>query len=304
MTDIVIETPTPDDLDAIFRVVYAAFLDEPSEDAAKVERLIIEIDRSLVARCDGEIVGTAGIHTRQLAVPGGVLPAAHVTMVSVVPTARRQGVLTRFMRRQFDDSRAAGEPIAALWASEGRIYQRFGYGLAATKIALTIDTNEVTLTLPTPTGGLREGSPASVRDSLVKLYDEVYATRPGWSERAERHWDYRLADLKEWRRGGTELRAIIHEDANGVDGYALWRGQGRWSDTGAAASAGIDSSPPHRRLRLWQFLLTVTSPYGAVCRAPDERRCAGRPAAGAVRRRGMATRARRAGRPRRPPLRH
>jgi predicted N-acetyltransferase YhbS len=118
VTDIVISTATPDDWDAMNRVVYAAFHDEPSEEAAAAERQLIELERALVARRDGEVVGTAAIHTRQLAIPGGLVPAAHVTLVSVAPTARRQGVLTRFMRQQFDDARAAGEPIAVLWASE------------------------------------------------------------------------------------------------------------------------------------------------------------------------------------------
>src|SRR4051794_25113854 len=175
----------------------------PEESAA--ERICFEPERSLVARRGEEIVGTAGIYTRQLAVPGGVIPAAHVTFVSVAPTARRQGVLTRFMRRQFDDIQAAGEAIAVLWASEGRIYQRFGYGLAAVKLALTAATKELSLPDHAPAGRVRDAAPAEVRDVMVKLFDKVYRGRPGWSERGESHWDYRLADLEAWRRGSGPL---------------------------------------------------------------------------------------------------
>ena len=32
------------------------------------------------------------------------------------------------MRRQLEDVNARGEPLAILWASEGAIYGRFGYG--------------------------------------------------------------------------------------------------------------------------------------------------------------------------------
>jgi predicted acetyltransferase len=32
------------------------------------------------------------------------------------------------MRRMFDQARERGEPIGVLWASEGAIYQRFGFG--------------------------------------------------------------------------------------------------------------------------------------------------------------------------------
>ena len=34
------------------------------------------------------------------------------------------------MRRQLEDVRDRGEPLAGLFASEGAIYGRFGYGLA------------------------------------------------------------------------------------------------------------------------------------------------------------------------------
>ena len=65
------------------------------------------------------------------AFPGGRLPCAGVTVVGVLPTHRRRGILDRMMRAQLADIRERGEPIAALWASEETIYGRFGYGLAS-----------------------------------------------------------------------------------------------------------------------------------------------------------------------------
>ena len=68
-----------------------------------VEGSVVEPERSLVAT-DGEpIVGHAGAYTRELTVPGAILPAAHVTAVGVAPTHRRRGLLTRMMRRQLRD---------------------------------------------------------------------------------------------------------------------------------------------------------------------------------------------------------
>ena len=49
------------------------------------------------------------------------------------------------MRRQLDDVRALGEPLAALTASEPAIYGRFGYGAAAFQLQAEIDTGRVTL---------------------------------------------------------------------------------------------------------------------------------------------------------------
>jgi predicted acetyltransferase len=273
--DITIETAAPEDWDAIFRVVSDAFNEDVNEEVSAAERDFVEMDRALVARRDGSVVGTAAILTRQLAVPGGLVSAAHVSLVSVAPTARRQGVLTRFMRRQFADARAAGEPIAALWASEGRIYQRFGYGLATRRMGLTIETNETALSVPAKLHNLREGNARELRDAIVKFYESAYAGRPGWSERAERHWDYRLADLKEWRRGGTALRAVLHEGSGGIDGYALWRGQSRWGDTGASGEVRVIehvATTPEAYAAIWRFLLSIdlTRTVNVWSCSPDE----------------------------------
>ena len=72
--------------------------------------------------------------SRELTVPGAIVPVAGVTAVGVVPGHTRRGHLRALMRRQLDDVHARGEAVAALWASEGAIYGRFGYG-PATRVA-------------------------------------------------------------------------------------------------------------------------------------------------------------------------
>jgi predicted acetyltransferase len=71
-------------------------------------------------------VGGAGAFPFDLSVPGGSVACAGVTVVGVYPTHRRQGILTAMMRAQLDDAHDRGEPIAALWASDERIYGRYG----------------------------------------------------------------------------------------------------------------------------------------------------------------------------------
>jgi predicted acetyltransferase len=276
VSDNIVQAAQEGDWDDIFRVVRTAFLQEHSDDVSAAERGPIEMDRTLVARRDREVVGTASIQTRRLAVPGSVVPAAHVTLVSVTPPVRRQGILTAFMTRMFENARAAGEPVAVLWASEGRIYQRFGYGMAAGSLTIALDRNEVTLTVPAGRGRLREAPPASVRDDLVKLYDGVFPGRPGWSERAERHWDFRLADLSEWRHGAGELRAVVHADDSGTaDGYALWRPFRRWGDTGPAGEVRVVehvATNPQSYLALWNYLMSIdlTRTVSMWLASPDE----------------------------------
>ena len=258
--DITIEVPTEADWEPFLACLGMAFGVSGDEEEGNAERICWEPERSLAARRDGEIVGTAGIYTRRMAVPGGVVPAGHVTLVSVASSARRQGILTRFMRQQFLDIRAAGEPIAVLWASEGRIYQRFGYGLAALRVALSASTREVSLLSAPPTDRVRDTAPGQVRAVLEKVFDEAYQGRPGWSQRHQAQWDYRLADLKTWREGATALRAVVHHGDEGPDGYALYRVQNKWSRTGPDSVVKVMeqvATTPQAYAALWQYLFNI-----------------------------------------------
>ena len=61
--------------------------------------------------------------------PGG-LKTGGLTVVGVLPTHRRNGILTKMMRKHLENVCADGQAISALWASEAPIYGRYGYGLA------------------------------------------------------------------------------------------------------------------------------------------------------------------------------
>ncbi|HJW66463.1 MAG TPA: GNAT family N-acetyltransferase, partial [Gaiellaceae bacterium] len=103
-------------------------------EAEEVEKLgrILPPERVLAAVEGDEIVGGAGAYLFDSTVPGGAqVPTAGVMAVGVLPTHRRRGALTALMRKQLADAHERGEPIATLFAAEGGIYARFGYGLAS-----------------------------------------------------------------------------------------------------------------------------------------------------------------------------
>jgi predicted N-acetyltransferase YhbS len=67
----------------------------------------------------------------ELTLPGEtIVPTTGVTAVGVLPSHRRQGVLSAMMRHQLTELRARGEVLSVLLASEALIYRRFGYGPA------------------------------------------------------------------------------------------------------------------------------------------------------------------------------
>jgi predicted acetyltransferase len=167
------------------------------------------------------------------------------------------------MTHQLRDVRERGEPVAMLWASEGRIYQRFGYGLAALRhIILAADKREVRLTRSTApeAGRLRDAAPGQVRKDLQQVYERVRAERPGWSSRDENWWTWRLFDAPSRRQGYTERRALLFEGPAGVDGYALWRRKGDGDETGPKGEVDVVemvAATPEAYLALWEFLFSV-----------------------------------------------
>nr|QLJ97560.1 GNAT family N-acetyltransferase [Micromonospora carbonacea] len=251
------------DFDELAHLFEIAFHTAIGSESRAAEQSVFEPERSLVIRDGAELVASAGAYTRELTVPGAGVPAAHVTMVAVLPTHRRRGLLTRLMRRQLREVRDAGrEPVAVLWASEGRIYPRFGYGLAAQQ--LTVDCATTELRLPAPTsaeGRLRLDRPAARRAELARLYDRQRAERPGWSDRDDRWWRYVLGDPPGERDGATELRVLLHEAPDGgVDGYALWRtrrGRDAAGPHGVTLVEELVAENATAALALWRLLLSV-----------------------------------------------
>ena len=233
-------------------------------DLEGVERFgkVLPLER-MHAAFDGDlIVGGAGAFPFRMTVPGGPIACAGVTVVGVLPTHRRRGVLTAMMRAQLEDVSERGEPIAALWASEEMIYRRFGYGLAA--LSGEID-------LPTGYAGLRDPPDPSAQARLITLedakalippiYDRVRLTTPGMFDRTEDWWALRnLSDRPERRGGGGVKNALVVELDSKPAGYALYRIHQKFE--GGAAAGHVEviealADGPVATRELWRVLLDM-----------------------------------------------
>jgi predicted acetyltransferase len=259
-----IRVGTADDWPDISGLLRLVFHDTSEPEQREVEGSVFEPERSLVAQDGDLIVGHTAAYTRELTVPGAIVPAAHVTLAGVAPTHRRRGLLSRMIRRQLDEVAAAGrEPIAVLWASETKIYPRFGYGMAAQRLQADIMTREVALTAAPPAvadGRLRMVRPADAIADFTKVYEQLRADRTGWSTRDERWWRFVLSDPPSHRGGGTELLGVVHDTPHGPTGYALWRSESHWTEhgpDGAVRVREVAAVDPEAYAALWRFLLGI-----------------------------------------------
>lgn len=268
MTDALpLRTATIDDHRALMELVTGAFLHDVEDEAVDRNRMVFEPDRTHLIEDDGVPVATGAIYTRDMTVPGAVNPVAHVTGVAVAATHRRRGLLTRIMHTQLTAIRDRGaEPVAALWATEGGIYGRFGYGVAARHCEYTINRSLVQVTGPAPSGTLVQVKPADAAEDLAAVFERVRADRPGWSSRPGKWWDVLLTDIPSRREGMSSLRAAVYREgatsapARASAGYVLWRVKGGWDESGPAGEVKVIqvvAASPDAYRALWRFVTSI-----------------------------------------------
>lgn len=271
-----LRTSTAAESSEVLELLASVFLEDLDDESLAAQQLIFEPERAHVVADGGRPVATGGVLTREMTVPGAVVPVAHVTGVGVAPTHRRRGLLSRIMDAQLEEiSRLGTEPLAALWASEGSIYGRFGYGPAAWHVSYSILTSETALPGQAPPGRLRQVRPRDALGQLADVYDRVRVERPGLSGRPGNWWEHLTADPKEMRRGRSAQRAVLYEDGGAVQGYGIWRVKDSWSDAGPDGEVDVTevvAATTDAYAALWRFLLSIdltrTVRYGGA--AVDE----------------------------------
>jgi predicted acetyltransferase len=217
--------------DAVESAFGEALTDEQFSEAGK----IFETERVVAAFDEGLCVGGGAAFSYRLSVPGGIdVGAAGVTAVGVMPTHRRRGILRSVMARQLADVRAAGEAVAMLWASEGVIYQRFGYGLASLNGGFDLPRARAVFRHPSEWAGrVRLVDRARALEAFPPVYEAVRRQTPGFFSRHTAWWQDTLADPEYRRRGASQKFYALYERDGQPAGYAMYRVKHEW---GAADS--------------------------------------------------------------------
>ncbi len=144
---------------------------------------------TLCAFVDGRMATSYSCVPFTMRANGKAVALGGITAVGTLPEYRRQGLLRRITTRSLADMHERGQAVAALWASQAAIYQRYGYALSSELVSYRIDTVDV---------GFADGNAGSHRVArinvdtgypvLKQLYIDFVAERMGYLHRAKPLW--------------------------------------------------------------------------------------------------------------------
>ena len=201
---------------------------------------------------DGDTaVGTLRSFATHLTVPGpSPIPANALTNVTVAPTHRRRGLLTRMITGELRAAAGRGEPVSILIASEYPIYGRFGYGAAVEGASYRVDLAATRFRRPAD-GTVEMVQLAELRALAPPIYDTVRARQPGAIDRDARWWDRALHQIQVPGAAGPEGYQAVYRDRSGTPaGYVRYRARSKW-----------DQMRPQGELTIDELVATSTAAY-------------------------------------------
>ena len=242
--------------------IFHYFGGAPSADFAESVRVLIPHDRIHAAFDGGAVVGSGGVLPFETSIPGGFVRAAGVTLVGVLPTHRRRGILRSLMRAQLDDIHERGEPMAYLWASEDALYGRYGYGVASFTGNIQLRRDRAAFYREfEPAGLIRVVDAEQAVEPFSQIQRRAAAQHPGMFIRTPDWWRTRRLADPEWRRdGGGEMVRVLLELDGRPAGYALYRlhfSAERGIPTGYTSVIEAMGDSPEATREIWRFLLSI-----------------------------------------------
>lgn len=266
MEELEIRKVQKDELPAFFQTLAYAFSEEPLpvKEATPRRHAAHDYGRFFATYDGSEIVGTSGYFEFTTTIPGGELPCAGVTMIGVLPTHRRRGVMSNMMMKMFEDARDQGRPIATLWASEEAIYRRFGYGMTTLETWIDIEPHRATFRdRPPAIGRTRLLDKKEASKILPDVYEQVRALTPGMNARNDEWWKWStLYDGKESREGRGPLFMALWENEGRPEAYALYRIKTKWVEGDSFGSHDVEATEVIATStvgarEIWRFLFGI-----------------------------------------------
>src|SRR3954465_4575524 len=261
MTGLFFRAIVPDEVDDFFASLSVAFSDpRPDPEEVESDKKVLETDRAFAAFAGDRIVGCAGVYTQRMVVPGGSrVPTAGVTMVGVVPTHRRRGILRELMTMMLDQAAERGEPMASLFESQGAIYGRFGFGHAAHHLEFDVALDRLIWADRTePTGRIVLHQRADARPIMRRIYERAIEGRPAALE-----VDDRWMDVGFWESKKDDERvfyAVQERYAGTPDAFAMYGIKHEWPRGLPSSEAKVKrfvATTPDSHIAMWRYLCSI-----------------------------------------------
>ncbi len=150
---------------------------------------------------------------------------AGVTAVGTDPTKRRRGYLRFAMEHSLDEQYERGQSLAALYASQAGIYQRFGYAICSRSHRYEIDPLDLNFVqAPTPTGQLSIANAKDLPEDAVvvrDLYRKFMQPRNGLLHRGLNLWNAEVLSEPDDIQEGP-IRVLLYEEDGEALGYMVY----------------------------------------------------------------------------------
>ncbi|MFZ3558933.1 GNAT family N-acetyltransferase [Streptomyces sp. BH055] len=284
-----VRTVTEDELPDWSRALNTGFLRPPTTSPQTVakRRAHFDLTRTRAAFAPAGGTGTRQVATfrsfaQELTVPGGAtVPTDAVTNVTVSPTHRRRGLLSRMMAADLAEAKERGDVAATLIAAEYPIYGRFGFGPAATATVWEVDVPRAGLdprwSGPDDGGRVDLADPEEVRKVGPELHERLRARVAGVVSRDEHWWEYNTGLWPTLEDPWTEPFHAVYRNARGeVEGLVAYRADSHWGDgkrpQNTAQVQQLIAVTPAAERALWTYVCSVDwiTTVRSGLRAPDD----------------------------------
>ena len=255
-----IRSISADELDTFHRTMAVPFVFDVTPERTEHIKNAFELERLRAAFDGDQMVATFGAFSLRLSVPGAILETAGTTVVTVLPTHRRRGILRSLMTEHLAEVHSNGEPLAALWASESSIYGRFGYGPSSELAVMRLEKPFAELQQPISIQAtMRLVDRDEAATVFPKIYEHVARKRPGTFLRSDHWWEHRILGDPEFVRGESPAhRRVLHVRDGQPVGYAIYRTRNDAAqDTIQVQLVELIGIDAESQKALWQYLFGI-----------------------------------------------
>ena len=176
---------------------------------------------TLCAFVDGRLASSFANVPFTMSANGRAVKLAGVGSIATQPEYRRQGLVRRIHTQAFGEMREAGQNVAALWASQAAIYQRYGYAMTTVMREYAVDTQDIRFHDGDDGSGRVARVEADTAKDLVKtVYAAFIAKRMCYLHRIAEDWvnDY----LGERDGTGPVWVAVCYGADDAARGYVIY----------------------------------------------------------------------------------